>query len=161
MPWMTLPMRVLRPSYWSVRIVDVLLPLTGFQFIREAVNLNLPRSNRNEATSNIDPILEIVYMYYEPTFICNTLFLRFISLRDKLVNGNLFLPSFLPYPHSNVVLNQPILQRLVCKYICIEIFMIIRLLQTSQKFLECKWELVLLYNSDITFFFLRVLQFRE
>lgn len=39
-------------------------------------------------------------MYYKPTFICNTLFLRFISLRDKLVNGNLFLP----YPHSNVVL---------------------------------------------------------
>lgn len=45
-------------------------------------------------------------MYYEPTFICNTLFLRFISLRDKLVNGNLFLPSFLPYPRSNVVLKQ-------------------------------------------------------
>lgn len=61
---------------------------------------------RNEATSNIDPILEIVYMYYmfEPTFICNTLFWRFISLRDKLVTDNLFLPSFLPYPHSNVVL---------------------------------------------------------
>lgn len=58
---------------------------------------------RNEATSNIDPILEIVYMYYEPTFICNTLFLRFISLRDKLVNDNLFLPSFLPYIHTQML----------------------------------------------------------
>lgn len=44
-----------------------------------------------------------MYYMYEPTFICNTLFLRFISLRDKLVNGNLFLPSCLPYIHTQML----------------------------------------------------------